>query len=344
MKILLIRTSSLGDILQTFPVLEYLRATFPDAQIDWVVEKRMSGLVSPFVNRTLEVDPSTWLKKGHYQKMGSFIQTLRLTSYDVAFDLQGNIKSGLILAFCRAIDKVGFSWGSCREKLATFAANQRVDVSESMPIRLKYLTLVKSYFEDTREFSPSGLVFPLSGEEQNVARHFPLPSGPRVMIALCSRWKNKQLKETVIIEFLQKLQRWKPFTFYFVFGEEKEKKQVEKIASHFSSHSHVLGSLSFPAWQALMKEMDGVVSVDSAALHLSAMSNVPSFSLFGPTQGTIFSPDSRGMVQGVCPYGKHFVKQCPKLRTCPTGACMDFSSDALFLAFQEWFQAQCAFR
>jgi heptosyltransferase-1 len=64
MKILLIKTSSLGDIIHAFPTLSFLRQKFPDAKIDWVVEKPFAELVKahPFVNDVLTVDTKGWRK------------------------------------------------------------------------------------------------------------------------------------------------------------------------------------------------------------------------------------------------------------------------------------------
>lgn len=343
--ILLIRTSSLGDVFQTFPVLEYLSAFFPEAALDWVVEKRVSALVSPFVHQVIEVDSRKWLKawfSGETRKdVKSFLKDLKKVEYDVAFDLQGNIKSGLILGACRAKDKVGFGWNSSRERLGILGASKRIDVDPSLLIRAKYLKLVQTYFQDKTTFIPNGLFFPLEEKERDYVLSLTQDKSPKFMIALCSKWKNKQLKEGVALSFLKKVSHWIDPAFYFVFGSEEERQWVQKIASFFPGKAHCFQSLSFPVWQALMRRMDGVLSVDSAALHLAGTCNVPTFSFFGPTVGTIFIPEGGTAFQGSCPYGKKFMKQCPVLRTCPTGACMDFPIEPLFARFQEWFQVQC---
>jgi heptosyltransferase-1 len=73
--------------------------------------------------------------------------------------------------------------------------------------------------------------------------------------------------------------------------------------------------------------------MDSATLHLCGTTSTPSFSLFGPSSASIYKPLGEHHVafQGSCPYGRTFVKRCPILRTCKTGACMkDLTAKRIF--------------
>ena len=97
-KFLIVKTSSLGDIVHTYPVVSYLREKFPDAQIDWIVEKPFSKLVSahPHIHRTIEVQTKKWRRslfsKETLQEFRAFKH--KLSTYDLILDLQGNMKSG----------------------------------------------------------------------------------------------------------------------------------------------------------------------------------------------------------------------------------------------------------
>ena len=127
--------------------------------------------------------------------------------------------------------------------------------------------------------------------------------------------------------------------FLFIFGNEEEKRIAESLDVHFNERSIPVGDLSLPLWQALMWEMDGVIAVDSAALHLCGTTQTPSFSVFGPTLPSYFKPmEPRHVaVHGSCPYGRTFSSQCPVLRTCATGACIrQLPADELFHSFKEW--------
>src|SRR5689334_22381857 len=112
MKIAIVKTSSLGDIIHAFPVLSYLKKRFPYATIDWIVEKPFSDLVKahPYISKVITVDTKKWRKHPSWSEIKQYCHEVRSTTYDIAFDLQGNLKSGLLLSRIRAHSKVGFGW------------------------------------------------------------------------------------------------------------------------------------------------------------------------------------------------------------------------------------------
>lgn len=342
--ILIVRTSAIGDVIQTLPVLQYLQKRFPDAKIDWVVEEGIGSFLRQIecvsLHRVIEIQTRQWgmalFSLKTYQQIRAFYRTLRSVKYDIIFDLQGNAKSALITRCAFGKGKVGFGRQSVREKINLFATTTQIEMPLEINIRLKYLGLVQKYFEDKEAFDLKGYTFCIPPEEKK--RLEPLSS--RLMIAVGSRWKNKTLSEGGLISFLQKIAESTDVSFLFVFGNETEKALANRLIAHFPNRAIVVGDLSLAAWQTLMCSVDGVVAVDSAALHLVGTTKTPSFSIFGPTQASIFKPleEHHHTIQGQCPYGRSFIKQCPVLRTCPTGACIqEISIDAVFGAFQKWY-------
>ena len=105
--------------------------------------------------------------------------------------------------------------------------------------------------------------------------------------------------------------------------------------------SDLLAKMRLPLWQQFMARMDGVLSVDSSALHLAATVNVPSFSVFGPSRASLYQPVGKNhhSFQALCPYGKSFDKRCPILRSCSTGACLkELSYEELIKTFFSWYE------
>jgi len=139
-KILIVRLSSLGDIVHSLPGAAALRGAFPSAQIDWVVQRRWSSLLeeSPVLNRVIPFDPSP---------ARSFIEgvrQLRARHYDVTIDFQGLYKSGLLAFLSGAPRRVGFDWRSSWEPLASLFYSERV--RGSGPHRVdKNLSLVEHF-------------------------------------------------------------------------------------------------------------------------------------------------------------------------------------------------------
>ncbi|HMS26700.1 MAG TPA: lipopolysaccharide heptosyltransferase I [Burkholderiaceae bacterium] len=107
MKILIVKLSSLGDVLHTLPVVHDIQSALPNAQIDWVVEKSFAGVVRHCagVNRVVTCELRRWRKalfaKETRQAWQAFKLDLQQTHYDAVIDLQGLTKSAVIAKFAK---------------------------------------------------------------------------------------------------------------------------------------------------------------------------------------------------------------------------------------------------
>jgi heptosyltransferase-1 len=359
LSILLVKTSAIGDVIQTFPVLDYLRKKFPGAAIDWVAEQGIVPLLRahPQLDNVIEIQSKVWRKSPFCLQTRSqfcaFVRQLKQTEYDLLFDLQGNTKSALVTLSARAKTKVGFGWKSLKEKCNLLVTDERYSFPADMNIRLKYLGLVQEHFKDIEEFKAQGVRLKIGQEEKQRLDKICQDSGilyharsgcvnlsvPKLMVCFGSKWPNKRLEPSVLEGFLKKIAlRDAPF-FIFIYADEEEKDLADRLASLFKESSACIGNLSLPLWQALMWEMDGVIAVDSAALHLCGTTKTPSFSVFGPSLASCYKPlEERHLaVQGACPYGRVFSLRCPILRTCSTGACIrKLQVDELFALYEKW--------
>ncbi len=333
MNFLIVKTSSIGDVIQTFPVLEYLKKRYPHAVIDWVIEKEYLSLVQshPLVRRAIPFSSRTWRKAllplSTWKQMKEFSQLLRQENYDILFDLQGNTKSGLITGLAKAKEKVGLGRKSVAEFPNLFATTRRIDVDGSVQVQQRYLQVVQKFFSDEAVFIPEGVDLKLQPLEESKLASLRVSEGPKIMVACGSHWSNKKLAETTLEELIRKIATQENAYFYFISGSPAEK----EIANHLHRlfpQSQSVGGLSFASWQALMREMDLVIAVDSAALALCGMTKTPSLSFFGPSHAAVYKPlgDHHVAWQGTCPYGQKFTTRCPLLRTCKTGACIKSAS------------------
>ncbi|MCB1119764.1 MAG: hypothetical protein KDK65_07375, partial [Chlamydiia bacterium] len=303
-------TSALGDIVHALAVLSVIKGAYPEAEIDWVVEKGGAALVQtqPLVDRVLVIDSKDWRRHpfASFSAMREFAYTLRSARYDVVIDLQGNCKSGLITLLARSGEKVGYGRQSVPEWPNLLATRYRYDPPAGKNIRADYLYLIEEHFGiDVPPHRPQG------------------KRGPRKKVMVCpgSQWANKELPVDTLLAFLNTLQG---ATFIITWGSPRERLRAEEIHSHFPKTSQILAKVPLPQLQQLMKRMDLVVSMDSLPLHLAGAADVPTFSFFGPSSADKYRPlgEQHQSFQGTCPYGTTFDKRCPKLRTCPTGACL----------------------
>lgn len=120
-RILIIRLSSLGDILHTLPAFASLRASFPRARIDWLVARKCRFLLTSVrgidalhtldTDRLLQWPPDA----ASWRQMGALIRTLRAQRYDMAIDFQGLLKTAALTALSGSLMRYGFSGPLVRE-------------------------------------------------------------------------------------------------------------------------------------------------------------------------------------------------------------------------------------
>src|SRR5512135_242856 len=107
LKILLVKTSSMGDVIHNLPVVTDIRTHFPDAEIDWVAEEAFAAIpaLHPGVATVLPVAIRRWRKAPLHHtvraEIGAFLKQLRHKKYDLVLDTQGLIKSALITRFAQ---------------------------------------------------------------------------------------------------------------------------------------------------------------------------------------------------------------------------------------------------
>ncbi|WP_420420936.1 lipopolysaccharide heptosyltransferase I [Simkania sp.] len=343
MKILIVKTSALGDVIQCFPALDFLKSLLPDAEIDWVVEKPFAELLKahPYVHHVYEVETKKWkhspLRVQHWKAAYSAFKKLREKPYDLAIDFQGNLKSGLMIGSTKSREKVGYSRATAPEWPNSFFISRKVEVDRSMPIAKQYLTLAAASFPDRPVMGSSYVKLRVTEDEHEWIEE-QLCHGKKMMICPGSNWENKKLSRETWEAFLQKIAKEYDPTFYFVWGTPVEKREVEDLKRVVPGV--VLPRMSLPVWQQMMDCMEVVLSVDSSALHLAATTKARTYSFFGPSSPQVYKPEGKqhGYFQGSCPYGQSFTKRCPKLRSCSSGACLKSAfADDMYDAFSKWY-------
>lgn len=332
MKVLIIKTSALGDIIHVFPVIDYLVQKYPHAQIDWVVEAPYVELAGAHesIHQIIPVNTKAW-RKGIWQRdtwkgFKSAIRLLRDTHYDLIIDLQGNSKSALFTALARGQQKIGFGWDSVPEWPNVLATRKRYNPPKGQNIRQDYLSLIQQHFQDTSEITLQPVRLKMTAAQTTAFQTLmaTLPSTKKVMVCPGSAWSNKMLKQETLTEALKLYQKQHNCHYLFTWGSPQEKELCEALNAALDFPGTILDRLPFAVLQNVMAAVDVVFAMDSLPLHLAGTTKTPTFSVFGPSLASKYGPcePHNHHLQGTCPYGRTFEKRCPILRTCPTGACM----------------------
>lgn len=349
MRALIVKTSALGDIVQTYPVADYLKTRQQVTHLGWVVESKFASLVKahPLVDTVIEIDsrlfrsplaPWSFLREFFDQR-----KKMQERSWDVVFDLQANCKSGLYTFLANCPEKIGYGKESVAEWPNLLVTNNRKSPPKTLSRRDEYLWLVKNYYQDEAFFESSSFPLILKPHEermlaQELAR-WPVQKDVW-MIASGSNWPNKMCRtESLKKVLLMVREKYSPY-FVFTAGNAEELKQVGLLAEGFSDASHVIYRPELPVLQHVMARAKAVIAVDSLLLHLAATTKTPTFGFFGPSLGKKYAPSGikNEYFQAACPFDIQFEKRCPFIRTCKEGACLKEADPArIFEALISWY-------
>lgn len=280
--IILIKTSSLGDVLHNLPVMADICMHAPDVSIDWVVEESFMPLpaLHPKINRVIPVAMRRW-RKSWWQSRGEMqaaCRDLRARHYDFALDTQGLLKSALITRCVPAI-KCGFAWGSAREPLASLFYDRTYAVAKNQHAVVRNRQLAGLALGYTPQGAPDygirapGLLLPW------------LPDEPYAVL-LHATSRNDKLWDEKNWVALGKHLHQAGLRTVLPWGNEQEKLRGERLCSA------IPGALCAPrinldAAAVLLGGARAVIGVDTGLSHLAAALGVPTIGIYTATDPSL---------------------------------------------------------
>lgn len=276
MKILLVRVSSLGDVLHNLPMVADILRHHPGAQIDWVVEEGYVSLVrlNPHVRKVIPFALRRW-KKGLRDKavraeVRGFFRDLRAEQYDYVFDTQGLIKTGLVMAAARVRpggQKIGMANGT---EDSGYEGASRIFHSRSIPVALRTHAVqrgrevaarVLGYAVDT---PPD---FGLPAPDRDPARR---PAWmPASDYAVFFHGTARDAKKWAPANWIALGQALAPLTILLPWGSPQEKAEAEHLAAALPN-ARVLPKLSMMDAVELARHAALAVGVDTGLTHIAA--------------------------------------------------------------------------
>ncbi len=327
MRILIIKTSALGDIIHALPVLSYLQQVAPEARIDWVVEEAFLELLSgnPLVDRLIPVAFKRWRKAPFavhtIREVRNFKKSLQEREYDLVFDIQGNTKSGMICWLARSHHKIGFSRENIQERFNTLFTDQQITLYfGDRHATLGYLRVISSPFDiDCAGFT---LTTDINTDHEDVAAGRLLAQvdrGPLLLFHTGTTWQTKLWHEKGWIDLGRELLTRHPHaTILLSWGNEDEHQMTKRIADQLGSRVQVLERLSLKRFAALLKRVDVMVGGDTGPVHLAAAVGTATVSFYRCTDGSLNGPkgERHMILQSPLACTKCLKKTCERNAEC----------------------------
>lgn len=280
MKVLIVKTSSMGDLIHLLPALTDAGVAISDIQFDWVVEEGFAEIPCwhEKVDRVLPIALRRWRHSAFspktWRECRKFVKKLRMKRYDLVIDAQGLLKSALITLFSRGV-RCGLNWHSAWEALASLCYERKCKVNPNQHAITRM-----------RELMAKALHYPLPHTipEYGIDRsqfYYAHAENSYVLFIHNTTWQSKLWPEQYWIE-LAKLFNEKSFAVLFPWGNKQEFERAKIIAGH-CEQATVLPKLTLKEMAGVIAKAKAVVAVDTGLGHLTAALNVPCVSLYGPT-------------------------------------------------------------
>lgn len=285
-RILIIKTSSLGDIIHTLPALTDAMNAIQGIRFDWVIEERFQIVPTwhPAIDHVFPIALRRWKKKKNLfhaiANIRKFKKAINEHAYDLIIDAQGLIKSAAITALVRGTS-VGYEKNSSREKLAAIFYDKTYQVNKQ-----------QHAIERIRDLFSQALYYPRPNTTPKYGIHrtnwISEQTTPYILLFHGTTWPNKHWPEGYWKELIRLLNQ-QGLKAILSWGNEAEYKRSLRLAK--DANADVLPDLNIEGLMPVIANAKAVIAVDTGLCHLAAALTIPTIALFGPTD-----PEKTGLM------------------------------------------------
>ena len=278
MRTLIIKTSSLGDVLHTLPAVSDAAAAHPGMRFDWVVEEAFAEVPAwhAAVDDVIPVALRRWKHRPfHVMRLGepqAVVRNIRQREYDQVIDAQGLMKSAAITRFARG-PRAGLDRHSAREALAAQAYDRQISVARNQHA----VTRVRQLFAEALDYP-----LPDTPADYGIQSNFtPGQRQPYLVFLHGTTWPTKHWPEPYWVQ-LTAMASAAGLRVKIPWGNKAEHQRAERIASA-SGAVEVLPRMTLSELAGVIVSATAVVGVDTGLVHLAAALSTPCVTLYGST-------------------------------------------------------------
>ena len=336
MKILLIKQTSLGDVLHMTPVIRALKKWKPESEIDIVTDKRALGILknNPYINKLYVLDIYKYEKEifksplkffSTIKEFFSHIKEVRKKKYDIAIDLQGLERSVIFLYLCKAKKKYA------KGKWAFVKSNYYVDINAIVGLIsfLKFFDCPNDGV-DLDYFLPETIEedFNKTIERIKQTKNFKIEKD-YIVFSPFSRWETKDLSVNKAREIIAEIKKLKDIQI-IVSATSDYNKECKKIVEGFDNVLDSSGLFNLTELAYLIKNSKCMLTVDSFPMHTGCAFKKPLIAIFGPTSEIRVGPIAEN--SEVFRADNIECEKCYKRKNCPNNHICIENIDSKLLA------------
>jgi heptosyltransferase-1 len=312
MHVLIVRLSSMGDLVQTLPALTDAVKARPDVRFDWVVDESFADVARwhPQVERVMTSALRRWRRAPRAAiesgEARDFWRALRSRRYDLVVDVQGELKSALAARLARGATHVGYDSRAAHEWGAQFFYGRHLHVPKGQHsiTRMRRLladALGYEYDEASVDYGVSASRLP--------ALDWRAPTGPYVVLIHSTSWTSKNWAESYWRELRETATR-AGLSVVLPWGDEAERRRAERIAGA-DERATVLPPMTISEKAAVIARAHSTVGLDTGLSHIAAAFDIPSVTIYGATDPRLVGATGahqRQIVSGFDCVGCHEVR------------------------------------
>jgi len=331
--ILLIKMSSLGDVIHTLPFAYELRKLYPDAKITWLVHPQFGGFIpTQIVDEVIYFDKVEFTKISWLDKIAEFWQmrkTLHSRHFDLVIDLQGLFKSAVLAAISGCKNRIGYC--EMREG-SSFVSKPIVGPHVNDHVIERYLDVARHLGAEVKD-----VVFPLPDLDEEMAKVSVTLAengcdGDYIVMVPGARWETKCWPEEHYAELAKKIVAEGKCVVLAGGNDDRQKGQEIMKLANSDKVIDLTGCTTLKELVALIKKCQVYISADTGPLHFAAALKKPLVCMYGPTRADRTGP--YGDPNQIIIHSKSECAACLK-KHCDNWHCMhDITVDEVYSAYQ----------